>query len=95
MYAVKVDSNERIICFKARLTVRGDLVDVEELEFQEIFSPVVSRTGVRTYLALTVLLNRIPLQVNVDLAYQYDPLDKPVYMKPQMGAVVLKEKSND
>ena len=85
VYAVKVDSNGRIIRFKARLTARGDLVDVEELDFQEIFSPVVSWTGVRTYLALTVLLNLIPLQLDVDLAYLYAPLDKPVYMKPPDG----------
>ena len=37
VYAIKVDSNGRIVRFKARLTARGDLVDAEELDFQNVF----------------------------------------------------------
>jgi hypothetical protein len=40
----------------------------------------------RTYLALTVLLGLIPLQLDVDLAYLYAVLDKPVYMKAPQGS---------
>jgi hypothetical protein len=41
VYAIKVDSNGKVVRFKARLTARGDLVDAEELDFQDVFSPVV------------------------------------------------------
>ena len=71
---------------KARLTARGDLVDAEELDFQEIFSPVVSWPGLRIFLALTVLLDLKPLQIDVDLAYLCANLEEPVYMRPPDGA---------
>ena len=55
VYAVKGSSKGYVVRFKARLTAKGDLVDTEELDFDDVFSPVVSWKGVRTYLALTVL----------------------------------------
>ena len=64
--------------FKARLTARGDLVDTEELDFDDVFSPVVSWEGVLTYLTLPVLLGLIPLQLDFDLAYLYADLETPV-----------------
>ena len=81
VYAVKGSSKGHVVRFKARLTARGDLVDVEDLDFDDVFSPVVSWEGVRTYLALTVLLGLIPLQLDVDLAYLYADLEQPVYME--------------
>ena len=42
VYAVKLNSNGKIVRFKARLTARGDLVDIEDPDFQDIYSPVVS-----------------------------------------------------
>ena len=86
VFAVKADSTGRVVRFKARLTARGDKYDSSDLDFQEIFSPVVSWEGMRTYLALTVLLGLIPLQLDVDLAYLYADLDKPVYMKAPQGS---------
>ena len=86
VFAVKVDLTGKVVRFKARLTARGDQYDASDLDFQECFSPVVSWEGVRTYLALTVLLGLIPLQLDIDLAYLYADLDKPVYMKPSQGS---------
>jgi len=86
VFAVKADSTGRVVRFKARLTARGDQYDSSDLDFQEIFSPVVSWEAVRTYLALTVLLGLIPLQLDIDLAYLYADLDKPVYMKAPAGS---------
>jgi len=85
VYAVKGSSKGHVVRFKARLTARGDLVDVEDLDFDDVFSPVVSWEGVRTYLALTVLLGLIPLQLDVDLAYLYADLEQPVYMEAPEG----------
>jgi len=86
VFAVKADSTGKVVRFKARLTARGDQYDASDLDFQELFSPVVSWEGVRTYLALTVLLGLIPLQLDIDLAYLYADLDKPVYMKAPQGS---------
>ena len=83
---LQVDSNGRVVRFKARLTARGDLVDAEELDFQDVFSPVVSWPGLRVFLALTALLDLNPLQIDVDLAYLYANLEEPVYMRPFDGA---------
>ena len=78
VYAIKVDSNGKVVRFKARLTARGDLVDAEELDFQDVFSPVVGLPGLRMFLTLTVLLDLKPLQIDVDLAYLYANLEEPV-----------------
>ena len=85
VYAIKVDSNGKVVRFKARLTARGDLVDAEELDFQDVFSPVVGLPGLRMFLALTVLLDLKPLQIDVDLAYLYANLEEPVYLRPLDG----------
>ena len=86
VYAVKLNSKGKVVRFKARLTARGDLVDIEDLDFQDIYSPVVSWPGFRIFLALTVLLGLHPLQIDVDLAYLYADLEAPVYMRPPDGA---------
>ena len=52
VYAVKGSSKGHVVRFKARLTARGDLVDIDDLDFDDVFSPVVSWEGVRTYLAI-------------------------------------------
>ena len=86
VYAIKVDSTGKVVRFKARLTARGDLVDAEELDFQDVFSPVVGWQGLRIFLALTTLLDLKPLQIDVDLAYLYANLEEPVYMRPPDGS---------
>jgi hypothetical protein len=86
VYAIKVDSTGKVVRFKARLTARGDLVDAEELDFQDVFSPVVGWQGLRIFLALTTLSDLKPLQIDVDLAYLYANLEEPVYMRPPDGA---------
>ena len=51
-------------------------------EYNEVFSPVVSWTGIRTFLALTTLYNLIPLQLDINLAYLNALLEEDVYMYP-------------
>jgi hypothetical protein len=86
IHAIKLDSTGRVVRFKARLTARGDLEDAEELDFQDAFSTVVGWQGLRSFLALTTLLDLKPLQIDVDLGYLYANLEEPVYMRPPNGA---------
>ena len=44
------------------------------------------------FLALTVLLDLKPLQIDVDLAYLYANLEEPVYLRPPDGAKCPKGK---
>ena len=84
VYTLKTTSDNYIARYKARLTGRGDQM-IEGLEFLESYSPVVSWTGIRLFLALTVLLKLTPLQLDCDLAYINAELDEIVYMNPPVG----------
>ena len=55
-------------------------------------SPVVSWTGIRTFLALTTLYNLTPLQMDINLAYLNAPLEEEVYMYPPEGSSTPKGK---
>ena len=55
-------------------------------EYNEVSSPVVSWTGIRTFLALITLYNLIPLQLDINLAYLNAPLEEDVYMYPPPGS---------
>jgi len=46
---------------------------------------VVKWESIRLFLALTVLLKLLPLQLDVDLAYLYAPLEETIYMRPPDG----------
>ena len=84
VYALKTDSNNVIQRYKARLCVRGDRA-IEGEDWFESFSPVVRWESIRIFIALTVLLRLVPLQLDVDLAYLYAPLDEDIYMSAPPG----------
>ena len=69
---IKTDALGNIRKYKARCTCRGDMLQYDE--YNEVSSPVVSWTGIRTFLALTTLYNLIPLQLDINLAYLNAPL---------------------
>ena len=71
------------------MTIRGDLVDAEELDFQGGFSPVVGLPDLRIFLALTILFDLKLLQIDVDLAYLYVNLEEPVYINLLMEPSAL------
>jgi len=76
----------RIIRFKARL-VAGGHHQKEGIDYTETFSPTVSWDSVRLFLAFTVLLGLVPLQLDVDTAYLYSDIEPGIfiYMKPPPG----------
>ena len=84
VYALKTDSNNVIVRYKARLVVRGDF-QIDGIDYEEIFSPIVRWESIRLFLALTVLLKLIPLQLDVDTAFLLADLDEEIYMNPPPG----------
>ena len=53
-FTIKRDLLGAIKRFKDLICARGD-VEIDGIDYSEVFSPVVSRVGIRIYLALTVL----------------------------------------
>ena len=86
VFDIKTDSMGRIIRFKARL-VAGGHRQKEGIDYTETFSPTVSWDSVRLFLAFTVLLGLVPLQLDVDTAYLYSDIEPGmfIYMKPPPG----------
>lgn len=89
VYTLKTDSQGKIQRYKARLCVRGDVaMNFEESWDWETFAPVARWESIRIFLALTVLLKLVPLQLDVDLAYLYADLDDEIYMLPPPGVTL-------
>ncbi len=83
-YDLKTDIEGIIQRFKARICARGDMTE-EGIDYTETFSPVAKWESIRLFLAMTVLLGLIPMQLDVDLAYLYAPLTEAIYMIPPDG----------
>ena len=83
-YNLKTNAEGVIQRYKARICARGDQTK-EGIDYEETFSPVVKWESIRLFLALTVLLKLLPLQLDVDLAYLYAPLEETIYMRPPDG----------
>jgi Reverse transcriptase (RNA-dependent DNA polymerase) len=71
-------------CKKARLVAQG-FSQVEGIDFNELFSPVVRFESVRLILALSALEDYYCVGVDVRNAYLYGKLDKEIYMRQPEG----------
>eukprot|EP00253_Pinus_taeda_P025925 PITA_25925 len=74
----KVDGS--IERYKARLVAKG-YSQVEDIDFHEIFSPVVKLVSIRTMLALTALLNLELEKLDVKTAFLHGDLNEAIYME--------------
>jgi Reverse transcriptase (RNA-dependent DNA polymerase) len=79
VFDVKSDS-----CKKARLVAQG-FSQVEGIDFNELFSPVVCFESVQLILALSALEDYYCVGVDVRNAYLYGKLDKEIYMRQPEG----------
>ena len=75
VFDVKTDSR-----YKARL-VAQDFSQVEGIDFNELFSPVVRFESVRLVFLLAVLKDWYITGVDVCTAYLYGKLDEEIYMR--------------
>ena len=82
VFGVKSDG-----CKKARLVVKG-FSQVEGLDFNQVFSPVVRFETVCLMLALAALENWYITGLDVQSAYLYGKLDEEIYMEQPKGFAV-------
>ena len=71
-------------CYQSRLVTKG-FSQVEGIDFDELFSPVVCYETVQLLLATTALENLDIQSVNVKTAYLYGDLDKEIYIEQPEG----------
>ena len=68
----------------ARLVAKG-FSQIEGIDYNEIFSPVVRFESVRTMLAISALENWYITAVDVKTAFLYGKLDEEIYMEQPEG----------
>ena len=81
VFDVKTDSR-----YKARLVAQG-FSQVEGIDFNELFSPVVQLESVKLVFALTALKGWYMMGVDVHMAYLYGKLDEEIYMRQPEGFI--------
>ena len=74
-------------CKKARLVTKG-FSQIEGLDFDEIFSPVVQFESVRTILVIATLEKWKVESLDVKSAFLYGMLDEELYMEQPQGLKV-------
>ena len=72
--------------YKARLVAKG-FKQQKGVDFDEIFSPVVKMTTLRTMLGLVAIQDMELVQMDVKTAFLHRDLDEDVYMKQLEGFV--------
>ena len=70
--------------YKARLVARG-FQQTQDVDFKEIFSPVVDTNTLRLLLAVSVQMNYKIFTFDVKTAFLYGELEEPVFMKIPQG----------
>jgi len=83
-YRVKHESNSTSMRYKARLVVKG-YSQRKGVDFNEIFSPVVKMSSIRTVLSLASTLDLEVEQMDVKTVFLHGDLVEEIYMKQLDG----------
>jgi hypothetical protein len=75
---------------KSRLVVLG-CGQREGIDYHETFGPVAKANTIRILLALALANSCYLLQIDVDTAFLYAPLEEEIYMKPPVGMTGIPE----
>ena len=70
--------------YKARLVVKG-FAQKKGIDFDEIFSPVVKMTSIRTILSLVVVEDLHLEQLDVKTTFLHGDLEEEIYMQQPQG----------
>ena len=84
IYRVKHEENSASPRYKARLVVKG-FNQKKGIDFDEIFSPVVKMTSIRTVLGLATTLDLEVEQMDVKTAFLHGNLEEEIYMEQPEG----------
>lgn len=84
IFKTKVDANGNVDKHKARLVVRG-YSQVQGIDYNETFSPVVRYTSIRFLLAMAAKLNLNIRQMDAVTAFLNGELEEEIYMRQPKG----------
>lgn len=84
VYDIKRLTGGVIDRFKARLVARG-FSQREGIDYDDIFSPVVTTTAIRLLLCIAGILRYPVQQLDIKTAYLYGDIDKEIYIEPPRG----------
>ena len=86
VFRVKHDGNGKVNCFKGRLVAQG-FSQRHGVDYEEIFSPVVHLSSIRTLLAFAAKKKLHVHQMDVVSAFLNGELKEEIYMKQPPGYV--------
>ena len=86
VYKIKRDGEGKIVKFKARLCIRGDM-QRDGIDFNETFAPTVKFLTLRVLLALAAHYDLEIEQFDVCTAFLHSPVEEEVYMRQPEGYV--------
>ena len=85
------DSRPESLRYKARLLVKG-YSQVQSVDFNEIFSPIVKYTSIQVFLSLVAIKDLELEQLDMKTVFLHGDLEEQIYMKqPEDFEVVGKE----
>ena len=87
VYKKKFTSDDLTPKYKARLVAKG-FKQQQGIDFEEVFSPVVKMTTLRTVLGLVPIEDMELVQMDVKTTFLHVDLDKDVYLKQPEGFAV-------
>ena len=84
VFKLKKDGNGKLVRYKARLVVKG-FEQKKGIDFNEIFSPFVKMTSIRTILSIAASLDLEVEQLDVKTAFLHGDLEEEIYMEQPEG----------
>ena len=93
VFKLKKDGNGKLVRYKSRL-VEKVFEKKKGIDFDEIFSPVVKMTSIRTILSIAASLDLEVEQLDVKTAFLHEDLEEEIYMEQPEGFEVSGKKTH-